>query len=149
MCLDSDSKNLFKKAYESYSMIYSHIYLKNSIGHAKEGCKPFDLSISIMAVKINSGIKVSKNEQCIEWKIDYMVKEQSFVASFAFSISTAVMAVVGGPQNLQGKKKSVLDSECLSTNLGERIYFFVSTHCYRFPIGKTQRRLLCEDSLSK
>ena len=100
MCLDNDSKNLFKKAYESYSMIYSHIYLKNSIGHAKKGCKPFDLSLSIMAVKINSGIKVSKNEQCIEWKIDYMVKEQSFVASFAFSISTAVMAAVGGPQNL-------------------------------------------------
>lgn len=81
-------------------MIYSHIYLKNSIGHAKKGCEPFDLSISIMAVKINSGIKVSKNEQCIEWKIDYMVKEQSFVVSFAFSISTAVMAAVGGPQNL-------------------------------------------------
>lgn len=123
MCLDSDSKNLFKKAYESYSMIYSHIYLKNSIGHAKKGCKPFDLSISIMAVKINSGIKVSKNEQCVEWKIDYMVKEQSFVASFAFAISTAVMAVVGGPQNLQGKK-SVLDTECLSMDLEERIFFF-------------------------
>lgn len=29
-----------------------------------------------------------------------MVKEQSFVASFAFSIRTAVMAAVGGPQNL-------------------------------------------------
>lgn len=123
MCLDSDSKNLFKKAYESYSMIYSHIYLKNSIGHAKEGCKPFDLSISIMAVKINSGIKVSKNEQCIEWKIDYMVKEQSFVASFAFSISTAVMAVVGGPQNLQGEKNlSLTLNVCL--RIWGKEYFF-------------------------
>jgi len=51
-----------------------------------------------MAVKINSSIKVSKNEQCIEWKIDSMVKEQSFVASFAFSISTDVTAGLGGSQ---------------------------------------------------
>lgn len=126
MCLDSDSKNLFKKAYESYSMIYSHIYFKNSIGHAKEGCKPFDLSISIMAVKINSGIKVSKNEQCIEWKIDYMVKEQSFVASFAFSISTAVMAVVGGPQNLQGKKNPSLTVNVCLRIWGKEYFFLLS-----------------------
>lgn len=66
-----------------------------------------------MAVKINSSIKVSTNEQCIEWKIDYMVKEQSFVASFAFSISTAVMAVVGGPRNFYWGKKIVSLTHCV------------------------------------
>jgi hypothetical protein len=136
-------------------MIYSHIYLKNSIGHAKKGCKPFDLSISIMAVKINSGIKVSKNEQCIEWKIDYMVKEQSFVASFAFSISTAVMAVVGGPQNLQGKKNLSLTLSVCVWIFRKEICFFLTfcflicTHCYRFQVGKIQRSMVCEESSSE
>lgn len=66
-----------------------------------------------MAVKINSSIKASKNEQCIEWKIDYMVKEQSFVASFAFSVSTDVMAVLGGPQICT---KHVLEALCFPRN---------------------------------
>lgn len=62
MCLDSDLKNFFKKVYELYLMIYLYIYLKNFIGYVKKGCKFFDLSIFIMVVKINFGIKVFKNE---------------------------------------------------------------------------------------
>lgn len=65
-----------------------------------------------MAVKINSSIKVSTNEQCIEWKIDSMVREPSTVVSFAFLISTAVGAVVGGPLTFffffAGQKKKSL-----------------------------------------
>lgn len=104
-----------------------------------------------MAVKINSGIKVSTNEQCIEWKIDYMVKEQSFVASFAFSISTAVMAVVGGPRNFYRKNiASLTHCVCLKIKREPNIWITLKLTLYlvrgmlkQCP-GQNWRRGVCE-----